>query len=169
MSPVAARSLFLAIERRITRAALVLGCLALILAFLAGAWQVLARFVLFQPASWSEPFIQISLIWMTYFALAAAMRSGSLISVDLMMRMARGRAAVLLRLFGGLAVLALLLVLLWFGAVLVWRVRFQTIAGLNMSASWAYLSLPVGAFLAILGLLAHLLDPPAETPAPAAD
>jgi TRAP-type C4-dicarboxylate transport system permease small subunit len=154
------RSAFLAVERRITQAAVMLGCLGLVLAALAGLYQVIARFILFQPASWSEPFVQAILIWMTYLALAGAMRTGTLISVDLLLARSQGWAKAALRAFITLAVMALLLVILWFGCILVWRVQYQTIAGLNISASWAYAALPVGAVLSILALVAHAIDPP---------
>lgn len=154
------RSAFLAIEGRVTQAAVVFGCLGLLLATAAGFYQVLARFVLFQPAAWSEPFIQTTLIWMTYVALAGAMRTGTLISVDLALTLSRGSFRKVLQAAGVVAVLGLLLVLLWFGAMLVWRVRFQTIAGLGISASWAYAALPVGSLLSILALIAHSLDRP---------
>lgn len=84
------RSIFLAVERRITQTAVALGCLGLVLAALVGFYQVIARFILFRPASWSEPMIQIALIWMTYLALAGAMRTGTLISVDMLLRLSKG-------------------------------------------------------------------------------
>tara|TARA_R110001583_G_scaffold171739_1_gene325441 strand:- start:2642 stop:3154 length:513 start_codon:yes stop_codon:yes gene_type:complete len=153
-------SIILMVERRVTRVALFLGSLALVLAFLAGAYQIIARFILFQSAAWSEPFIQLALIWMTYLTVASAMRTGSLISVDLMLRKTTGRLRAALRVFGTLAMLLLLGVLLWFGIEIVLRVKYQTIAGLNISASWAYLALPIGAAFSILALIAHVLDPP---------
>ncbi|GGD34117.1 transporter [Aureimonas glaciei] len=157
------RSAFLSVERRITQAAVFFGCLGLVLAALAGLYQVVARFILFQSASWSEPFVQLTLIWMTYLALAGAMRTGTLISVDLLRTLSHGRAKAVLDGFTTLAVFALLAVLLWFGSVLVWRVRFQSIAGLNISASWAYAAVPTGALLSIFALFAHALNPPAAT------
>ncbi|SMF06937.1 TRAP-type C4-dicarboxylate transport system, small permease component [Tistlia consotensis] len=158
----AARAAFLAVERRVTQAAVAAGCLGLAVAALTGLYQVLARFVLLRPASWSEPLIQVVLIWMAYLALAGAMRSGSLIAVDLLLRVATGRARRALRTLVTLAVLALLATLFWFGCLIVWRVRFQTIAGLDVAASWAYAALPFGSALSILALLAHAADPPVE-------
>lgn len=152
-------ALILAVDRRVTHAAVVAGCLCLCLALAAGLWQVIARFVLFQSAAWSGPAVQVALIWLTYLALAGAMRTGSLIAVDMALRISTPRLRAVLRLFGLITTMGLLLVILWFGAVLVWRVRFQTVAGLDMSASWAYLALPVGAVLSILALVAHTLDP----------
>ncbi len=158
--PRPVRSTFLAVERQITLAAVVLGSVCLVFAALAGFYQVIARFILFTPASWSEPFIQAVLIWMTYLALAGAMRSGTLISVDLLLTLVGGRTKAVIRAFTTLAVMSLLLVIFWFGCILVWRVQYQTIAGLNISASWIYAALPVGAVISMLALVAYQIDPP---------
>ena len=166
-SPRMARSTFLAVERRITLAAVVLGSVCLVFAALAGLYQVIARFVLFTAASWSEPFIQAALIWMTYLALAGAMRTGTLISVDLLLTLVGGRTKAGVRAFTTLAVMSLLLVIFWFGCILVWRVQFQTIAGLNISASWIYAALPVGAVISMLALVAYQIDPPPDDDNPA--
>jgi len=120
---------------------------------------VIARFVLHAPASWSEPLIQTTLVWMTYVALAGAMRTGTLISVDLLLSVATGGLRKVVRWISTVSVFGLLAVLFWFGCVLVWKVRFQTIAGLGVSASWAYAALPFGSFLSAIALLAHLADP----------
>ncbi|WP_157944662.1 TRAP transporter small permease [Mangrovicella endophytica] len=152
----------LAVESAITRGAVALGSLALFAAVSVGLYQVVARFVLFQPASWSEPLVQGLLIWMTYLALCGAMRTGTLISVDVLYQMSRGRARQLLRLVGTVAIFALLAVLLWFGAILCWKVRFQTIAGLNVSAAYAYAALPTGALLSMIALVARFFDPGKE-------
>lgn len=153
------RVAFLSVERQITRVAVILGTAGMGLACLAGFYQVITRFVLHSPSSWSEPLIQTSLIWMTYIALAGAMRTGTLISVDLLLSISTGPLRKLVRAVIFVAVLSLLFVLLWFGCQLVWRVRFQTIAGLGISASWAYAALPAGSLLSVLALTAHALDP----------
>lgn len=156
------RSAFLALEGRITQAAIALGTCGLALACLVGFYQVVTRFILHAPSSWSEPLIQTTLIWMVYVALAGAMRAGTLISVDLLVSISTGRLLKLVRAVIHLSVLSLLVIIFWFGCELVWRVRFQTIAGLGISASWAYAALPTGAVLSALALLAHALDPKGE-------
>jgi TRAP-type C4-dicarboxylate transport system permease small subunit len=152
-------SAFLKTEGRITQAAVAFGTASLALAAVVGLFQVLSRFVFHAPASWSEPLIQATLIWMTYVTLAAAMRTGTLISVDLALSVSTGTGRVLLRSLIAISILLLLIVLFWFGCELVWRVRFQTIAGLGVSASWVYAALPVGSVLSAIALLANVLDP----------
>ena len=135
------------------------GSAGLAFACLVGFYQVVTRFILHSPSSWSEPLTQTTLIWMTYVALAGAMRTGTLISVDLLLSISVGRLQTLIRLLTIASVMALLVILLWFGCEIVWRVRYQTIAGLGVSASWAYLALPVGSVLSMLALIAHAIDP----------
>jgi TRAP-type C4-dicarboxylate transport system permease small subunit len=55
--------------------------------------------------------------------------------------------------------LTFLVILVWFGLDVVQRVRFQTLAGLEISISWAYAAIPVGAFFGILAVIANFLDP----------
>lgn len=153
------RSAFLKVERGITRTAVAAGCLGLAIAALTGFYQVVARFILLRPASWSEPLIQVTLVWMSYLALAGAMRTGTLISVDVLRSLARGPFRRLLEAFIALSTGALLVVLIWFGAILVWRVRFQNVAGLDVPASWAYAALPFGSTLSLIALIAHVVDP----------
>jgi TRAP-type C4-dicarboxylate transport system permease small subunit len=156
------RSVYLALEGRITQCSVAFGTCGLALASLVGFYQVLTRFILHAPSSWSEPLIQTTLIWMAYVALAGAMRAGTLISVDLIQSMTTGRLRRLVNAVTYVSTLALLAILFWFGCELVWRVRFQTIAGLGVSASWAYAALPTGSLLSALALVAHALDPGQE-------
>lgn len=160
--PSRAVAALLRAERLVTAAGLAAGCLAMSLAACVGLFQVLTRFVLQEPATWSEPMIRMLLIWMAYLGLAAAVRAGSLVSVDLLYRLARGRARRLLQAAIAIATFALLAVLFWFGIDLVWRVRFQNLAGLEIPISYAYAAIPTGALVSMLAVAAHFFDPRRE-------
>ena len=152
----------LAVERFVTEVGLALGCLAMAGAACVGLFQVLTRFVLGEPATWSEPLIRTLLIWMAYLGLAAAVRAGSLVSVDLLYRMLRGPARRALEAAVAIATLALLAILAWFGIDLAERVRFQNLAGLEIPISYAYAAIPAGALFSMLAVVAHFLDPRRE-------
>lgn len=160
---------FYAIERQVIRFSVASGSLALLLAAATGLYQVASRFVLHQPAAWSESLVQISLIWMVYLTLGGAMRGGFLVSVDYLIRISTGRFHAVLQIFITISSLFLLSTLFWFGCIIAYKVRFQTIAALDMSASWAYAAIPFGCFMAIISVMAHHFDPVAEAPAPAND
>ena len=124
-----------------------------------GLWQVVARFVLSQPSTWTEEVMRRLLIWMVMLGVVVAFRRGALVSVDLMLRLARGGFRRAVQWIITLSSLAFLAVLLWFGIDLVVRVRFQTFASLELSMAWAYAALPVGAALAMVSVVAHHVDP----------
>jgi len=154
------KNFILALDRRTTGAAFFLACLLLAIVSLLGIWQVGTRFLFSQPSTWTEELMRRLLIWMVMLGAAVAFRHGALISVDLMLRTARGRWHTFVNTLITVASLALLAVLIWYGIDLVWRIRFQTWASLDfLSMGWAYAAIPVGAFVSVIGLLAHQIDP----------
>jgi TRAP-type C4-dicarboxylate transport system permease small subunit len=148
----------LALDRITTTLAAILACLALSVAVAAGLWQVVSRFALSQPSVWSEALVRMALIWMAYLGLAVALRLGALVSIDVAHRAARGalrRAIEATALAGSLSLMG---VMFWFGWEMAGRVRFQEMAGLEISMSWGYAAIPLGAAFAMIGALAHFLD-----------
>lgn len=150
---------FLLLERVTTQAALAAACAALLVAFIAGAWQVFTRFVLAQPSPWSEALVRQAIIWMVLLGLAGAIRQGALVAIDIARTAARGRLRRVIELVILAAILALFGVLFWFGWAMAERVRFQSIAGLEISIAWGYAAIPVGAVFVIVAAIAAVLDP----------
>ena len=153
------RNAILSFDRWITGLAWWLACVLLAVISGLGMWQVVARFVLSQPSTWTEESMRRLLIWMVMLGTVVAFRRGALVSVDLMLRTARGAWLQVVRWTITLTALAYLSVLVWFGFGLVSRVRFQTFASMELSMGWAYAALPVGAMLAMLAVIANHLDP----------
>jgi TRAP-type C4-dicarboxylate transport system permease small subunit len=154
------RDLILATDRVVGRAVLAVACIALAIAALSGLFQIIARFVLQQPSDWTEVLTRTMIIWSVYLGLAAALRGGALLSVDLLYRVAsRTPYLKVLRALITACTLFFLVMVVWFGWDVVHRVRFQNLAGLEISISWAYAAVPVGATFGILGVVANFLDP----------
>ena len=153
------RQTLLTLDRWLTGAAWTLACLLLATITALGVWQVVARFVLSQPSTWTEESMRRLLIWMVMLGTVVAFRRGALVSVDLMLRSARGTWLAAVRWIITSTALAYLAVLVWFGINLVTRVRFQTFASMELSMGWAYAALPVGAALAMVAVIAHHLQP----------
>lgn len=154
------RRLLLSADRVLTTTALAAACAALLVAVAAGFWQVIARFLLDQPAAWSEALVRTALIWMAFLGLAATLRSGALVAIDVARRLSPPALRRALDAATLAANLSLMGVLFWFGWLMAERVRFQEMAGLEVSMAWGYAAIPVGAGFAMLGAIAHLLDPP---------
>jgi len=153
------KKMFLRLDRVLTGACLYLACVLLAVIACLGLWQVTSRFVLSQPSTWTEESMRRLLIWMVLLGVVAAFRQGALVSVDLMLRVSRGAWRNTVRTIITTVNLAFLSVVLYFGIDLVWRVRFQTFASMDISMGWAYAALPVGALLGVVAVIAHHLDP----------
>jgi TRAP-type C4-dicarboxylate transport system permease small subunit len=154
------KKFILALDRRVTGIAFFLACVLLAVVSLLGIWQVGTRFLFSQPSTWTEELLRRLLIWMVMLGAAVAFRQGALISVDLMLRTARGKWRTFVNWVITVTSLTLLGVLIWYGFDLVWRIRFQTWASLDfLSMGWAYAAIPVGAIFCVIALLAHQIDP----------
>lgn len=150
---------FLAFERRLTSFIIVTACVLLAIASTLGIFQVLTRFIFNQPSTWSEIMIRLVIIWMVMFGVVVAFREGSQVSVDLMYRLS-GRFQRPLHFLISLVTVIFLAVLVWYGADIAWRTRFQEIGGMEfLPMSVGYAALPVGALFAIVAVIANFLDP----------
>ncbi len=137
-----------------------LACAMLALASALGVFQILTRFVLEQPAEWTEVMIRFSLIWMVFLGIPTAFRQGSMVSVDVVYRWSPPRIKRVLDGVVCIAALGLIAVIFWWGIDYAQRGRVQTMIGLEgVSMFWAYLAMPVGAVFSALGIVANLLDP----------
>jgi len=109
------RDLILAIEQRTTALAMFGAGLMLVIAAFSGLWQIVSRFILEQPAEWTEVTIRLSLIWMVFLGIPTAFRQGAMISVDLLYRKSGPRLRRVLEWLIFLASLVLMLAILWWG------------------------------------------------------
>lgn len=147
--------------------ALSLGAAALLLVLMAGVsfWQVVTRFALERPSTWSEVTSRSLQIWMVYLGLVAAFRTGALMSVDMALRLSPPRARlVLVAAIAGLN-LGSLGVMIWFGWAMAERVSSQRLAGVSnpfgeggISIALVYAAVPVGAALCVVAVLARLAE-----------
>jgi TRAP-type C4-dicarboxylate transport system permease small subunit len=159
---VSLKSGFLAFERRLTDAVMAAAAACLAVSVLTGFWQVISRFILSEPATWSEALIRTLLIWMAFLGLGGAFRVGALVSIDLCHRLTRGKLRLAVELMILSASLFVLTVMVMQGWNMAQRVKFQNLAGLEVSIAWGYAAIPVGAAFAFFGVLAHFLDRRAE-------
>jgi len=156
------RSAVLAVDRATTTVATWAACAALALAACMAIGQVFMRYVVRQPTAWSEPVVQMAVIWMVYLGAAATFRIGALVAIDLLVDRLRGRWQRGLQVVICACALVLLLHMGWYGWEMAERARFNVNPTLGISMSWGFAAIPVGAAFAIVAVIAHLLDPPAR-------
>jgi TRAP-type C4-dicarboxylate transport system permease small subunit len=151
---------FLKLERRTTGASMIGACLMMVIASALAVFQIITRFVLEQPAEWSEILIRISLIWMVFLGIPTAFRQGAMVSVDVLYRWSPAALKRVLDWVVCLAALALIGVIVWYGWDYAKRGSVQSMAGLeSISMFWAYLALPVGGVFCVIGIIGNLLNP----------
>ena len=151
---------FLLFERGTTFAALLGACAMLVVASALGMFQIVTRFVLEQPAEWTEVLIRFSLIWMVFLAIPSAFRQGAMVSVDVLYRWSPPRVRRVLDYIVALAALALIGVIIWWGWDYAQRGGVQSMAGLeSVSMFWAYVAMPVGGVFSAIGIIGNLIDP----------
>ena len=154
------RELFLKAERGITALATALACAMLVVAASLGMWQIITRFVIQEPAEWTEVLIRFSLIWMVFLGIPQAFRIGAMVSVDVLYRWSGARLRRLLDSLVAVAALLLIGVIVWVGWDYALRGRVQTVIGLEgVSMFWAYLALPVGGLFSAVAIIGNWLDP----------
>jgi TRAP-type C4-dicarboxylate transport system permease small subunit len=154
------KSAFLQLDRWTTGLAMAIACFMLVVASSLGVFQIITRFVLEQPAEWSEILIRISLIWMVFMGIPTAFRQGAMVSVDVLYRWSPPKLRRVLDWLVCLAALALIGVIIWWGWDYAQRGSVQSMAGLeSISMFWAYVALPVGGLFSVVGIVANLIDP----------
>ena len=154
------KNTFLTFERWTSGFAMAVACLMLAIASALGMFQILTRFVLEEPAEWTEVLIRFSLIWMVFLAIPMAFRQGAMVSVDVLYRWSPPKFRRLLDWVVCIAALTLIGILIWIGFDYAKRGGVQSMAGLeSISMFWAYLAVPVGGLFCIPGILGNLIDP----------
>jgi TRAP-type C4-dicarboxylate transport system permease small subunit len=137
--------------------------------------QVFTRYVMEDPLIWTEEVARYLFVWITLIGGAAAVRTRGHFGLDILRRFAPPLRTPLGALTM-LVVFAFLGLLLYTGILETWQAAGQMSPALQVRMHWAYLSIPVGAALALwhvlahwaeAGIGAHPLDPPtAEGKAP---
>ncbi len=107
--------------------------LFLLAAVLVGFWQVVTRFMLESPADWSEITTRALLIWAVLLGVALAFRHGAMLGVDFCAPCWPPRPSACWPGWWGVICMGFLGMLAWVGGQMVWRVRFQTLPGLEIS------------------------------------
>jgi TRAP-type C4-dicarboxylate transport system permease small subunit len=156
---------YLAFDRFLMRWTMRAAMALLVLCCFVSLYQVATRFLFEQPSTWSEVVARSLDIWMVYLGVAVAFRTGALMSVEFLAERLRGRARVVLLTLIALVCLVVLGIMVWFGFAMVSRARFQMLAGVenpftgdSVSIAVVYAAVPVGACLAIVGLLARFIE-----------
>jgi TRAP-type transport system small permease protein len=133
-------------------------CAALLIVIIATVFvNVVGRYFFNNPFHGSDEVAQFLFLWLSYIGALAALMAGRHYSVsnlvDMLPPMARAAAATI----SDLIVLAMLLVLVWYGWQLVERLSFQTSPALGIPVYYVYFALPLTSALMALVICAKIV------------
>lgn len=135
--------------------AVTLGLLAT-LAFL----QVIARYLIGAPLTWSEEVIRYALIWSVFLGVGLCIRKGMLAAVEIINATLPPLPAKLLR-WTSLAVSsAFWAVMVSYGWIILGNVEGMRSGALEIPMTYVYLAVPLGSMLALVNTLAIAVSPP---------
>ncbi|TVQ36419.1 MAG: TRAP transporter small permease [Geminicoccaceae bacterium] len=161
-----------AIETTLTRTALALAMVGVLLMAGFTCYQVFMRFVIGQPSTWSEVLVRSIMVWTVYLAAAAAFREGAVIAAEVVIRAVPRIVGKIMQITSGLLSLVFLYFLVTTSIDMVQRTSTQVLAGLEIPIAWIYLAMPVGGTLAALAVAvrtSELLEPGSGIHDPNAD
>lgn len=152
--------LYLAVIDRVNAATLYLLCLMLAAMSALGFAQVIARYLVGTPLTWSEEVLRFALIWLPFIGAGIAVRKGLLIAVEVVANALPAALARPVR-----YVVLSLSALFWLILVVQGVGILDMVQGMRAGATevpmWiVYLVIPIGSALALLNTVAALIDPP---------
>lgn len=148
---------FLRFERQLTRLAMLVAVVMLVVSVSFSFYQVLTRFVFNAPSTWTEVAARTAMIWCVFMAAAATFRGGYMMAVEAIYKVMPQRLLLVLEIAIVLCCLLVLAVLVHYGILMTRRVANQTMSGMNISIAYAYAAIPIGAGFAIVSVVARLL------------
>lgn len=134
-------------------ACLVVGGAAIVLLVFG---NVLSRFLLDWDVAWSGELVGFLLLWTTFLGGAAAARRGAHMRIGELVETLKGRPRALLETLGLGLVVVVLLLLAWYGWIIVERTWPQQTTVLYWPVGLLYASLPVSSLLTLVYVLRDL-------------
>ncbi|WHX40339.1 TRAP transporter small permease [Mesobacillus sp. AQ2] len=120
--------------------------------------QVISRFVINLPLTWSEELSRYLMIYIVFLGASLAMRHNKLISIELLPETLTGKKRK------SVIILVMIISIIFFGILFMQGidmlplVQMQSSPGLQLSMAIPYASIPIGSFLLALNSLAVILD-----------
>ncbi|PRY84682.1 TRAP transporter small permease [Donghicola tyrosinivorans] len=135
-------------------------CAALLLALVGVlTWQVLSRYALNAPSTYSEEILRYGVIWLSLLGAAYATGQGTHMCVDLLREFSSGWRKRALEFLVPLGLMAFASVTLIYGGYKATAIAARQVSSvMQIPMSWVYLALPVGGTLMILYCLLNLYD-----------
>lgn len=135
---------------------------------LSTTWQVVSRYLLGDPSSWTEELARFALIWAGLLGAVYAYRTHAHIGIDVLTRKLSERNRAVLEVFSALCVIAFALSVAVVGGtnlVLIAAMLEQTSAALGWKMAWVYSVVPISGLLLVWYAVVQIANPRPRFPA----
>ena len=123
------------------------------------SWQVISRYVLNDPSTFTEELLRLGLVWLSLLGAAYSAGRGSHMAIDLLRDLSRGRFRKFLKLLVPVSFIIFSIYVLILGGLHSMQIASkQLTAVLQMPMSSFYAALPVCGVLLILYAILNLID-----------
>ena len=130
---------------------------------------VFFRYVLNDALPWSEEIAKFLMVWMTFVAAPLAFRAGALVAINAVPNALKGRARQLLLVIIQLVIISLMVAFVDRGSFLAKNAYIQRASTIDLSITYVYIAMPIGALSiallslqSLLGLLRRFMDGTSE-------
>lgn len=120
--------------------------------------QIFTRFVVDYPLHWTEELARYLMIYSVFFGAALALRSNKLIAIEALTESLNEFKQGILRIIIMLCSIVFFVILFVQGIEIIGVIKGQSSAGLGISMSVPYASIPIGALLMIINAFAVILE-----------
>ncbi|HEO8419660.1 TRAP transporter small permease [Niallia sp. FSL W8-0635] len=120
--------------------------------------QVVTRFVINYPLSWSEEIARYIMVYLVFLGSAVAVRKGEHIAIDFLVEIvsAKNKKRLMMLILSISSIF--FAVLCYNGILLTALVAGEATPTLQFSMSWAYAAMPIGSLLMLLNAIAVLIE-----------
>ena len=147
------------IRNKINKIIILFSSFVLVLLVLAVTWQVISRYVLNSPSTFTDELSRFSLIWIGLLGATYSFGVKAHLSIDLILTRIKGKKQILLKLF--IAILVLLLVLLVQiigGGQLSFNTMGQLSPSLQIPMGVVYSILPLSGVINLLYMMIDIIE-----------
>jgi TRAP-type C4-dicarboxylate transport system permease small subunit len=132
---------------------LMLGAMSIIIIM-----QVLCRFVIDYPLTWSEEAARYLMVYTVFMGASLALRNHKMIAIEIIIESVKPKVRKILRILVALITAVFCFILLFKGVDMLEIVGRQTSAGLGISMDIPYMAIPIGAALMVINSVAVIIE-----------
>lgn len=120
--------------------------------------QVIFRYILLIPLTWSEEFTRFSFIWCVYLAAALGVERHAHFAIDVFIKLFPEKVSLGIKIFINALIAIFLIIVVINGVYIVSITSLQVSPAMRIPMSYVYLSLPFGCILMLVFILRDIYN-----------